>query len=78
LRVDELIDVLRRYPQALEVELAVVAPPDEEGDIEIDRYSVEGVLEWEDEDGVPWLWLVGGEQGDVDVFLDDVEEHDHR
>jgi hypothetical protein len=73
MRVDELIDVLRRYPQALEVELALVAPPDG-GELEIDRYSVEGVLEWEDEEGVSWLWLVGGEQGDVDVFLDTIED----
>jgi hypothetical protein len=73
MRVAELIDVLRRYPQALEVELALVAPPDER-QLEIDRYSVEGVLEWEDEEGISSLWLVGGEQGDVDEFLDSIED----
>jgi hypothetical protein len=77
MRVAELIDVLRRYPQALEVELAVVAPP-EDDEIEIDRFPVEGVLEWQDEDGASWLWLVGGDQEDVEGFLDDLEEDSRR
>ena len=73
MRVDELIDVLRRYPRALEVELVLASPPDDR-QLEIDRYSVEGVLTWEDEEGISWLWLVGGEQGDVDDFLDAIED----
>jgi hypothetical protein len=72
MHVRQLIDILRKYPQELDVELAVVAPPDE-GDIEIDRYSVEGVLEWEDEDG-RCVWLVGGEEDNVDAFLDEVDD----
>jgi hypothetical protein len=32
------------------------------------------VLEWQDEDGASWLWLVGGDQEDVEGFLDDLEE----
>jgi hypothetical protein len=74
-RVDKLIEILRRYPTDLEIELAVVAPP-EGDDLEIDRYSVEGVLEWEDEEGTSCVWLVGGEAENVDAFLDTIEDEE--
>ena len=53
-----------------------MAPVDDNhDDITVDRYSVEGVLPWEDEgdDGVV-IWLVGGEDDDVDSFLDAIEQ----
>ena len=76
MRVRELIDILRDQPPDAEVELAVVAPVDDNhDDITVDRYSVEGVLPWEDEgdDGMV-IWLVGGEDDDVDSFLDAIEQ----
>ena len=78
MRVRELIDILRDQPPESEVELAVVAPvEDDNEDITVDRYSVEGVLPWEDEgeEGIV-IWLVGGEDDDVDSFLDAIEEQD--
>ena len=78
MRVRELIDILRDQPPDAEVELAVVAPvEDDNEDITVDRYSVEGVLPWDDEgeEGVV-IWLVGGEDDDVDSFLDAIEEHE--
>ena len=75
MRVRELIDIQRDQPPDAEVELAVVAPVDDDNeDITVDRYSVEGVLPWEEEgdDGVV-IWLVGGEDDDVDSFLDAIE-----
>lgn len=88
MRVSELIDILRDYPGDLEIELAVVAPVDEnEPTITVDRFPVEGVLPWSDEgegdegdDQV--IWLIGGEEDDVDAFLDAIEDgegddHDH-
>ena len=49
--VRELIDILSDHPGDLEVELAVVAPVDEDSDdITVDRYPVDGVLPWEDDD----------------------------
>ena len=78
MRVRELIDILRDQPPEAEVELAVVAPvEDDNEDITVDRYSVEGVLPWEDEgdEGVV-IWLVGGEDDDVDSFLDAIEEQE--
>ncbi|HEY4333297.1 MAG TPA: hypothetical protein VGM78_12030 [Ilumatobacteraceae bacterium] len=78
MRVRELIDILRDQPPDAEVELAVVAPvEDDNEDITVDRYSVEGVLPWEDEgdEGVV-IWLVGGEDDDVDSFLDAIEDHE--
>jgi hypothetical protein len=79
MRVSELIDILRDQPGDAEVELAVIAPvADDEEDITVDRYAVDGVLPWddEDEDGKPELviWLIGGENDDVDTFLDAVEQ----
>ncbi|HEY3483829.1 MAG TPA: hypothetical protein VGK49_00535 [Ilumatobacteraceae bacterium] len=79
MRVSELIDILRDHPGDAEVELAVIAPvTDDAEDITVDRYLVEGVLPWEDEptdddEGGLVIWLIGGDEEDVDVFLDAVE-----
>jgi hypothetical protein len=85
MRVSELIDMLKDQPPDAEVELAIVAPlTEEEDDITVDRYSVEGMLPWQDEDDEGneedvVIWLVGGEDDDVEAFLDAIEEqqHDH-
>lgn len=63
-RVRELIDILKDQPPEAEVELAVVAPVDEHSDdITVDRYSVEGMLPWTDDDSDEMvIWLVGGEE----------------
>ncbi|CAN5525440.1 hypothetical protein BH10ACT2_BH10ACT2_06550 [soil metagenome] len=85
MRVSELIEMLKDQPPDAEVELAVVAPivDDDDDDITVDRYSIEGMLPWrdEDEDGNEEelvVWLVGGEDDDVEGFLDAIEQHhDH-
>jgi hypothetical protein len=75
--VSELIDILRDQPGDAEVELAIIAPleDDVQEDITVDRYSVEGVLPWEDEgeEGIT-IWLIGGDDNDVDAFLDAIEQ----
>ena len=80
MRVSELIEILRDQPPDAEVELAVVAPVDDDGDdITVDRYSVEGMLPWTDDDSDEVvIWLVGGEEDDVDAFLDAVEDEDEE
>jgi hypothetical protein len=83
MRVSELIELLKDQPPDAEVELAFVAPVvDENDDITVDRYSVEGMLPWQDdepdednEDGLT-IWLVGGEDDDVDAFLEAIEHPD--
>jgi len=83
MRVSELIEILKDQPPDAEVELAIVAPVvDENDDITVDRYSIEGMLPWQDdepdednEDGLT-IWLVGGEDDDVDAFLDAIEHPD--
>ena len=80
MRVSELIEMLRDQPPDAEVELAVIAPvADDEDDITVDRYSVEGMLPWTDDEGEDELviWLVGGEDDDVEAFLDAIEHDDH-
>jgi hypothetical protein len=83
MRVSELIDMLKDQPPDAEVELAIVAPlTDDEDDITVDRYSVEGMLPWQDEDDAGneedvVIWLVGGEDDDVEAFLDAIEEQQH-
>jgi hypothetical protein len=79
MRVQELIDILRDQPADAEVELAVVAPVSADSDdITVDRYSVEGVLPWDDgtEGAEVSVWLIGGEDDDVDALLDAVETAD--
>ena len=84
MRVSELLEMLRDQPPDAEVELAVVAPVDEtHEDITVDRYTVEGMLPWNDDDSDEIvIWLVGGDDDDVEAFLDAIEnadddEHDH-
>jgi hypothetical protein len=81
----QLIDILSGYPPETEVELAVVATVAEADDpMEVDRFDVAGVLPWEEDDGEVVLWLVSGEDDDVEAFLDWVEDgpddddHDHK
>jgi hypothetical protein len=82
MRVSELIDMLKDQPPDAEVELAVVAPvADEEDDITVDRYSIDGMLPWRDEDengndDEIVIWLVGGETDDVEAFLDAIENQE--
>ncbi len=83
MRVHELIDILSDQPADAEVELAVIAPVEEgSDDITVDRYFVDGVLPWEDDeddddsDGDVTIWLVGGEEPDVNAFLDAIEQPD--
>ena len=80
MRVSELIDMLRDQPPDAEVELAVVAPvEDDSEDITVDRWSVEGMLPWSDDDSDEVvIWLVGGEDDDVDAFLDAIEHPDEE
>jgi len=74
--VRELMDILREQPPESEVELAVIAPVEESADdITVDRYPVDGVLPWNDDDSDEIVvWLIGGEDDDVDAFLDAVEQ----
>jgi hypothetical protein len=85
MRVNELIDILSDQPPDAEVEIAVIAPVDESSDdITVDRYFVDGVLPWQDADenddpdfdGEFSIWLVGGEEADVNAFLDAIEQPD--
>ncbi len=89
MRVSELIDILSDQPPEAEVELAVIAPVDESSeDITVDRYFVDGVLPWKDtideadeddpvdENGEWSIWMVGGEESDVNAFLDAIEQPD--
>jgi hypothetical protein len=88
MRVHELIDILSDQPPDAEVELAVIAPvEDGNDDITVDRYFIDGVLPWEDDeestddddgegDGELTIWLVGGEEADVNAFLDAIEQPD--
>lgn len=79
MRVSELIDMLRDQPPDAEVELAVISPvTDDAEDITVDRYSVEGMLPWEDDETDELvIWLVGGDDDDVEAFLDAIEGDDH-
>jgi hypothetical protein len=77
--VRELIEILKDYPEDTEIEMGIIAPVTEEDQIAVDRYPIEGVLPWEDDqaddgDGEPVLWLIGGEEDDVEAFLDAVED----
>jgi hypothetical protein len=76
LTVAELIDILSHHPGDAIVEMSIIAPVSEgDDDISVDRYNIDGVMPWHDEgeDGEV-VWLIGGEDADVDVFIDAVEQ----
>lgn len=78
--VAELIDMLSQHPGDAIVELAIIAPiADDAEDITVDRYHVDGLMPWSDDDADEndpgTVWMVGGEDDDVDVFLDTVEQN---
>ena len=88
LTVAELIDILSHHPADAIVEMSIVAPvTDGDADITVDRYHIDGVMPWNDDDhddhdevdgndcGV--VWLIGGENDDVDLFIDAVEQQEH-
>ena len=88
MNVHELIEILKDYPEDTEIEMGIIAPVTDEDQIAVDRYPIEGVLPWEDDDasdgdGEGVLWLIGGEEDDVEAFLDAIEDdeededHDH-
>lgn len=73
--VAELIDMLSQHPADAIVEMSIIAPvQDGDDDITVDRYHIDGVMPWRDEDDdSDVVWLVGGEDADVDTFLDAIE-----
>ena len=78
LTVAELIDILSHHPGDAIVEMSIIAPVSEgDDDISVDRYNIDGVMPWHDdgEDG-ELVWLIGGEDADVDVFIDAIEQPD--
>ena len=77
LTVAELIDMLSHHPGDAVVEMSIIAPiKDGDDDITVDRYNVDGIMPWRDEGEDEVVWLVGGEDADVDVFIDAIEQPD--
>jgi hypothetical protein len=85
MNVRELIEILKDYPEDTEIEMGIVAPVTEEDQIAVDRYPIEGVLPWEDDESAdgdgngdtePVLWLIGGEEDDVEAFLDAINDEE--
>ena len=78
LTVAELIDILSHHPGDSIVEMSIVAPVNDGDDnVTVDRYNVDGVMPWQDEDDDgEVIWLIGGANADVDVLIDAVEQPD--
>ena len=76
LTVAELIDMLSQHPADAIVEMSIIAPVrDGDDDITVDRYNVDGVMPWQDDDSDDEVvWLIGGEDADVDLFIDAIEQ----
>ncbi|MEO6570451.1 MAG: hypothetical protein ABIO83_02785 [Ilumatobacteraceae bacterium] len=71
----ELIDMLSHHPGDAVVELSIIAPIKEgDDDITVDRFNIDGVMPWQDDDGDEVVWLIGGEDADVDLFIDAIEQ----
>src|SRR3954463_3514937 len=83
MNVRELMEILQDYPADTEIEMGIIAPVTDEDQIAVDRYPIEGVLPWEDDhpddgdgEAEPVLWLIGGEEDDVEAFLDAIDDEE--
>lgn len=84
MNVAELIEILRGYDPETEVEIALANPADGETQIAVDRYPVDAIVDWEDvedEDGNPIdptlvIWLIAGEEDDVEALIDTMQDDD--
>lgn len=78
--VRDLIDFLKIQDPDLEVQITLVGTdPDDENTLDVSTFPVAQVIylpedEEEDEPGV--VWLVGGEDEDVEDFLDTISGDD--
>ena len=77
--VHELIDMLKDYPADQEVELVIVAPvgDNEDDDITVDRYPIDGIMPWDDEDTKETVSAVQSFVGDDHVkrfYSDNADE----
>lgn len=86
MRVRELIDMLSDQPPDAVVQLVIVGPVEDDDDvITVDRFGVDALLPWQDDrvdladdpeleeaDGL-CVWLIGGEDADVDALIDQLE-----
>lgn len=79
MRVRELIDFLRVQDPEAEIELTIVeSDPTDDTSLGVTRYPIVEVItvpSEEDDDGTvqderELVWLVGGEESDVDDFID--------
>lgn len=66
----ELIEILKDFPDDTEVVISIVAPVEDDGEVTTDDYDIDGVLPVETDEGEQLLLLVGGEEDDIDRFLD--------
>lgn len=77
----ELIEVLSELDPEAEVLLAIVSRSEEDEDeLATDLYPIGGIIpleegEDEEEEG-PTVWLVGGEDDDVEALFEGIEEED--
>jgi hypothetical protein len=75
--VAELMDVLKELPGDAEVILTFVAPGEAEDELETSHYDLGGVVPFDAEEDEPaQVWLVGGEDDDVDALFDELESAD--
>jgi hypothetical protein len=76
LTVAELIDMLSHHPGDAVVEMSIIAPIKEgDDDITVDRYNVDGIMPWSDDDSDDEVvWLIGGEDADLDLLIDAIEQ----
>jgi hypothetical protein len=78
--VRELIDFLRLQNQDAEVDLAVVQPDeDDDNSLDVLHLALQHVLAVpDDETGEEFVWLIGGDSGDVEDFIDAISGDDEE
>jgi hypothetical protein len=73
--VGELLEVLRGHDPTTEVVMSIVAPiADDDEEIVTDLFTIDATFLWPDDDADgEVLWLVGGEEEDVERLLEEIE-----
>jgi len=79
MKVAQLVDILNDLDPEAEIQMAIAAPvEDDDESLTVELYGIDGVLPRrpDDHDGESVVWLIGGDEADVEELIDAIDADD--
>jgi hypothetical protein len=79
MKVAELIDILNDLDPDAVIQMVIATPVDDDDEtLTVELYGIDGVLPRrpDDEDGESVVWLIGGDEEDVEELIDAIDADD--